>query len=302
MKICLACNTASAGQSWTCPTCGYTPVRVGGHLTFSPDLARSGSGFKAEHFAKLARLEADNFWFRSRNRLLIWALRRYFPDSTSLFEIGCGTGFVLAGLRTAFPTHSFSGSEIFTEGLEYAAVRLPGVELFQMDACKIPFAEEFDVVGAFDVLEHIAPDEEALAQMYRAVRLGGGILITVPQHMFLWSQADEEAMHQRRYAAAELRRKVERAGFTVVRMTSFVTIPFPLMAAQRLSRRRPDPNYSVFSELAIGGTLNRLLEGALTLERGLISSGLSLPLGGSLLLVARKAAGAHSGGAYAGAV
>lgn len=302
MKICLACNEASAGLNWTCPICGYTPTRIGGRLAFSPDLAVSGSGFKAEHFARLAQLEASNFWFRSRNRLLIWALRRYFPEAACLFEIGCGTGFVLAGLRAAFPALKLSGSEIFSEGLAYAESRLPGVELFQMDACNIPFTEEFDVVGAFDVLEHIAADEAALAQMYQAVRPGGGILLTVPQHMFLWSQADEEAMHQRRYAATELRRKVERAGFAVTRITSFVTIPFPIMAAQRLTKRHPAPSYSVFNELAISGPLNRFLEYTLSLERGLISFGLSLPVGGSLLLIARKAASTPSGGAYAGAV
>src|SRR5690242_10178465 len=127
MKICLACNEASAGLSWTCPICGHTPTRIGGRLAFSPDLAVSGSGFKAEHFARLAQLEASNFWFRSRNRLLIWALCRYFPDAASLFEIGCGTGFVLAGLRAAFPALKLSGSEIFSEGLAYAEGRLPGV-------------------------------------------------------------------------------------------------------------------------------------------------------------------------------
>jgi SAM-dependent methyltransferase len=193
------------------------------------------------------------------------------------------------GMRRALPRLTLAGSEIFSAGLEFAAERLPGVDLFQMDATNIPYLDEFDVIGAFDVLEHIAPDEAVLAQMYKAVKPGGGILITVPQHMSLWSQADEEAMHQRRYSAREMRQKVERAGFKVVRMTSFVSLLFPLMAAQRRRKRRPDPKYSVQQELAISGVANWGMERTLSVERGMIKAGLRFPAGGSLLAIARKA-------------
>lgn len=257
-------------------------------MAFSPALAVSGSGFKASHFAKLAQNEERNFWFRSRNRLLIWAMCRYFPKAQSLLEIGCGTGYVLLGMRQALPRLTLVGSEVFSTGLEFAAQRLPGVDLFQMDATSIPYQDEFDVIGAFDVIEHIKADEMVLAQMYQAVKPGGGILITVPQHMFLWSQADEEAMHERRYSVRELREKMRRAGFKVAMTTSFVSLLFPVMAAQRLSKRRPDPNYSVHSELAIGGLANWGMERTLSVERGLIKTGARFPVGGSLLAVARK--------------
>lgn len=138
------------------------------------------------------------------------------------------------------------------------------------------------------MLEHIKEDEKVLAEMFKAIRPGGGMLITVPQHRFLWSQADVEAVHQRRYSKKELRQKVLRAGFKAVRMTSFVSLLFPLMAAQRLRHRRPDPKYSVHKELAIGGVANWGLEQVLTVERALIRAGVSFPMGGSLLAIARK--------------
>ncbi len=290
MKLCMACLHAFAGEDWVCPACGSRPARVDGHLAFAPELAVSGSGFHAESFAKLAGIEERNFWFRSRNRLLTWAMRRYFPSATSFLEIGCGNGYVLLGMRRAFPSMALAGSEIFSAGLKFAAERLPGVDLFQMDATRIPFAEEFDVVGAFDVLEHIEDDETVMAQMFQALRPGGGVLITVPQHMSLWSQADVEAMHQRRYSAQEMRRKLERAGFQVVRTTSFVSLLFPLMAAQRRSKRKPDPGYSVHDELAVSGLANWGMERVLGVERALIKPGISFPFGGSLLAVARKPA------------
>jgi SAM-dependent methyltransferase len=79
----------------------------------------------------------------------------------------------------------------------FAAERVPGVELFQMDARRFPFLEEFDLIGAFDMLEHVKEDEEVLSQMYQATRKGGGILLTVPHHPFLWSASDYLARHER---------------------------------------------------------------------------------------------------------
>lgn len=291
----MACSQRFEGAAWVCPACGSQPESVEGHLAFSPELAVVGSGFNAEHFAKLAKNEERSFWFRSRNRLLIWSMRRYFPRASSFLEIGCGNGYVLMGMRQAFPKLRLAGSEIYSAGLTFAAERLPDVELFQMDALRIPFADEFDVVGAFDVLEHIKDDETVMAQMFQAAKPGGGILVTVPQHMFLWSQADVEAVHQRRYSAKEMRQKLEHAGFKVVRMTSFVSLLFPLMAAERLSNRKPKPDFSVHNELAIGGIANWGMERVLGVERAFIKPGVSFPFGGSLLAVARKPAESAKG-------
>jgi SAM-dependent methyltransferase len=288
MRICSACGGRFPGPGWDCPHCRHSPPVVGGHPALAPEVAEDSEGFEAEYFARLAEMEAGNFWFRSRNRLIAWALGRYFPGARDFLEIGCGTGFVLAGLRREFPALSLSGSEVFSAGLQFAARRLPGVELFQMDARRIPLSEEFDVVGAFDVLEHIADDELVLAQMRAACRPGGGIILTIPQHPSLWSQSDDYARHVRRYGARELREKVERAGFRVERLTSFVSLLLPLMYVSRLRQRRAGGEFDPEAEFRIGRLANSTLEGVLGLERAAIASGLSLPAGGSLLMVARR--------------
>ncbi len=171
MKRCLNCQHVFEGAQWSCALCGWKPQRVGPFVVFAPEVTASSPGYKPEHFAVIAQLEADNFWFRSRNRLLKWALTRYFGGAQSFMEIGCGTGYVLQGIHQAYPHLQVAGSEIFTEGLDFAAQRLQGIDLFQMDACQIPYNDEFDVVGAFDVLEHIGQDEQAISQMYQAVRI-----------------------------------------------------------------------------------------------------------------------------------
>jgi SAM-dependent methyltransferase len=179
------------------------------------------------------------------------------------------------------------GSEIFGDGLAIAKARLPNVELYQADARRIPFECEFDVVGVFDVLEHLIEDETALAQMFDAARLGGGLLVTVPQHPFLWSASDQYAMHQRRYSRAELRAKVKKAGFQIERITSFNSLLLPLMIWSRRQPKR-DHDFQPWREFEISPALNKTLESILKFERMVIKTGGSFPAGGSLLLVGRK--------------
>ena len=290
MKVCPGCGFGFERAGWECPRCGRAPAVIGGFLSFAPYLAQDGgAGFRPEYFAQLASLEARNFWFRARNRLIVWGLRRYFPQARSFLEIGCGTGFVLSGIAAELPALKLSASEFHASGLRFAAGRVAAAEFFQMDARHIPFCEEFDVIGAFDVLEHVQEDETVLAAMFKAARPGGGVILTVPQHPALWSRQDEYACHVRRYTVAELKIKVERAGFVVARTSSFVSLLFPLMLMVRFVKRQPARQFDPLDELRITGRTNAVLERLLDFERALIRLGVSFPFGGSLLTVARKA-------------
>lgn len=287
MKICLVCKEKFDDSSWECPSCHNIPQYINGKFFFSPELSNEFEGFKSNFFFDLFTIEADNFWFKARNKLLIWALGKYFPNVRNFLEIGCGTGFVLTGIQNAFPNLSLYGSEILYSGLVYASNRLPDVELFQMDARNIPFEEEFDVIGAFDVLEHIEKDEVVLKQMFRALKPEGGIIITVPHHKFLWNYIDEYACHFRRYSAFELRDKVENAGFKIIKLTSFVSLLFPFMLISRLKKKSIN-DFDPMAEFNINKMLNILFEKILDFERNLICGGMYFPFGGSLLIVAHR--------------
>jgi hypothetical protein len=158
-----------------------------------------------------------------------------------------------------------------------------------MDARR-SFESEFD--GRLSTWWSIREDETAIAQMYRGVRPGGIMVLTVPQHRFLWSQLDVETYHQRRYTRRELLEKVERVGFQPIYVTSFVTLLLPVMFLWRLKyrfgKRRAPANFDVVKELQVNGMLNRPMSKIMDLELALIRKGLLLPVGGSLLVVARK--------------
>ena len=180
MKKCSNCSAVFDQTDWHCPACDSSPPALNGFPLLAPEFAEQGGNFDPAFYADLAAAETANFWFCGRNRLIIWALRRHFPRMRRFLEVGCGTGFVLAGVAQAFPSTALSGSEIFTAGLSFAARRVSTAKLLQMDARDLPYENEFDVIGAFDVLEHIEADEQVLGEMYRAVLHDGCLLYTSP--------------------------------------------------------------------------------------------------------------------------
>ncbi len=288
MKCCPACSHLFDDAGWRCSVCGYLPPSIAEFLALAPKLASGGGGYHPEFYFQLSALEAGHFWFQARNTLIVWALRRNFPNSGRLLEIGCGTGFVLSGISRALPKSELVGSEIFSTGLAYAAGRVTGAEFLQMDARNIPYVEHFDVIGAFDVLEHIVEDEQVLAEIHKALRPDGGLILTVPQHPGLWSRQDESACHVRRYTAADLRSKVIVAGFRVLYETSFVSLLLPLMWLSRQQKNKAVEENDPMSELRIGRSVNILLGAVMTCERTLIQAGIRFPAGGSRLLVAKR--------------
>ena len=135
------------------------------------------------------------------------------------------------------------------------------------------YVDEFDGIGAFDVIEHTEEDQTVLRQIYQALKPGGLLLLTVPQHRWLWSPVDEDARHVRRYTAPELHDKVTQAGFSILLDTSFVTSLLPAMLLSRLLQRGKQQNCDAQAELRISPVLNCLFEGFLRMERKLIQAG-----------------------------
>ena len=286
MKRCLRCGAVFEAAGWQCPGCRWQPESRHSIVCFAPYAAGTQDGWDPEYYPRLFRLESGNFWFRARNRLILWALEKFFPAARNMLEVGCGTGYVLAGIAAARPSMTLTGTELHEAGLDWTARRVPGARFLQMDARRIPFESEFDVVGAFDVIEHIEDDRAVLAEIRRALVPGGGLIVTVPQHRMLWSATDEFAYHKRRYSRGELVRKVREAGLEILLCTSFVSLLLPLAALSRL-RRRTLEVFDPEAEFRLPAFANRILEGVMSAERATIRAGARWPFGVSLLLVAQ---------------
>lgn len=275
------------------PTANVPITEIDGIRCYAPEAALSYTDYPSEGFDVTAAVEARSFWCRSRIRLIRRIIAQYSERGRTLdmLDLGCGIGGMVGGLQS-LGRLNLTGSEIYLSGLKYARSRLPDASFIQLDATRIPFTDAFDIIGAFDVLEHIDEDEMVMASVRDALRPGGLFLITVPQYPWLWSHLDDIVHHKRRYTRGELKRKLRAAGFDVLRTTSFVSLLFPPMVLSRLlsrTRERSTDTAKEFeSEVNLPGPLNTVFDVMMRVDEALIALGLSLPAGGSLLAVARR--------------
>lgn len=247
-------------------------------------------------FEFLFEIEDRYFWFRNRRHLAWSWLSTHVPHvrASRFLEIGCGTGNLLASFHEKGV--SCIGGDLFLEALRFAR-RRTSVPLCQLDANRLPFSDAIDVVGLFDVLEHVEEDRGALCAIRSALKPGGYLLLTVPAVPSLWSARDEHACHKRRYTLKSLGRALQASGFAPVRCTYFVSALFPIVWCQRrrasraqarLGMSREDERRMQLDEMKLNPVINELLYLVLSLER-LVLRSFSLPLGSSLIALARKA-------------
>ena len=260
-------------------------------------MTRAG-GYNPDFYTPLFEAEDRHFWFRSRNMVLeriVAAETARLGDGFRVLEVGCGTGYVLRMLHDTCRRGVVIGMDLFADGLVLARKRSAApVVRGRIEAA--PFAVPFDVIGLFDTLEHIDDDGAVLSILRKLLRPGGALCVTVPAYEELWSDFDVESRHCRRYSPALLGDRLRTAGFTIEYLTPFMATLYPLARIGRFlsdaRRRRQAPraearDSAVVDQLRIRPGINGMLTFLLAQEARLIAARKRLPLGTSLLAVAR---------------
>jgi SAM-dependent methyltransferase len=255
-------------------------------------------GYDPSFFQQLAGVEDRHFWFRARNRLISSLARRFTSRLTPgylVLEVGCGTGNVLRALRKACPDGRVVGLELWFDGLRFAQQRSAG-PLVQGDVRNCPFGKPFDLIGMFDVLEHIPQELETLTALRETLAPQGRLILTVPAHQYLWSYFDDASHHCRRYSPYDIRARLTEAGFEVEFLSQFMSCIFPIVwLVRKISGRQQasgseDARTLASKEFRVLPLINGLLTGLLSLEASWLSRGHQLPIGTSLIVVARRSA------------
>ncbi|WP_079575923.1 class I SAM-dependent methyltransferase [Krasilnikoviella flava] len=171
---------------------------------------------------------SDYWWYRTRAHLLRTVLGAYADDAADVLDVGSADGPSVGWLQGQ--RHHVT-LDIDPRGLASGS----GV---CGSATALPFEDSvFDVVGAFDVVEHCDPEAVVLAEVRRVLRPGGCFLLTVPAYQWLWSDFDVRNGHVRRYTRGRAVAALEGGGFEVLRATYAFASTFPAFVVERLARR-----------------------------------------------------------------
>ena len=86
----------------------------------------------------------------------------------------------------------------------------------------LPFPDGmFDLVCAFDIVEHVDDDVAALSELARVAAPGAALLLSVPLHQALWTPFDDFVGHRRRYEPERLLSELGEHGFVVEQSAAY---------------------------------------------------------------------------------
>ena len=238
------------------------------------------------------RAEERHWWFRARRAILADVLERMqlAPD-LRIADVGCGTGGMLPVLARFGGVTGVDESPLARE----YCVR-SGFSDVQSPAEWQAAGESYDLVTAFDVIEHVEDDVAFLKSLHDHLVPGGRLLATVPAYPFLWSTFDEMNHHFRRYTGRTLKRSLAASGFSVERLTHMNAFLLPALAGARLFDRAfgHPPRTDVERRRLVErwfhvGPMNGVLESIFASERYWLRVN-GFPFGASIIAVARKTA------------
>ncbi len=222
----------------------------------------------------------QNFWFKSKKRLINILLLKMNLKNLKILNIGAGTGADLDILNHY--------GDIFICDINKRALNLIPKDLFKekkvCSATNLQYPDEqFDVVCSFDVFEHIEDDKKVVTEVYRVLKKGGFLFFTVPAFNFLFSAHDKALKHVRRYNKKTMYQLLNNfRDIEISYWNSFLFIPFAIL---RFLKKKSKPKTDYFN---LPSLIEKVFLKILTVENRIIKNGYKLPLGLSLIGYCKK--------------
>ncbi|MEA2204934.1 MAG: hypothetical protein QOE77_1710 [Blastocatellia bacterium] len=193
-------------------------------------------------YADLYALEDELWWFAGMREIAAVLLDPICPVNANrvVLDAGCGAGGNLNWLRRYTARDRIFAVDFNSDALRFCRARKHEL-LAQASVVALPFQSGiFDLVTSFDVLGQLSDqdDEKALREMNRVMKPRGVVMVRAAAYQWLHSGHDIALHTQQRYDLALLSRKVEAAGFRVLRATYANSLLLPAAMLRRLVLKR----------------------------------------------------------------
>ncbi|HEV8507042.1 MAG TPA: class I SAM-dependent methyltransferase [Chitinophagaceae bacterium] len=247
---------------------------------------------QTDYYHEYYQLERTNWWFIARKKILEDQIKKIFPGGKTarILNVGAALGASTIWLQQFGTVESIEYSK---ECCDYVNENL-GLHFVHGSITSLPFEDgQFDLVCAFDVVEHVEEDKLAISELHRVCKPGGYVFTTVPTFKFLWSEHDVVNEHKRRYTMRNYLSLFDKS-ISKIRFKSFFNFfLFPPIALFRVvssalkSNNSKKPATSDNSKLSDTG-VSKILYRIFRSETGLLKRGIKLPVGVSLMVISKK--------------
>ncbi len=247
------------------------------------------------YYKEYFELERSHWWFKARLKIIekrvIKIVRGLNKPGIKILNVGVATGLTTNMLEKYGDVISVEYDKDCCKFLEETV----GIKAINASLTDLPFNNNnFDLICAFDVIEHIEDDLKALDEIRRVLSDDGFFFITIPAFNFLWSKHDEINHHYRRYNLKELTKKIQKSNMAVNFQSYFNFWLFTPILITRLlfnifpRRNKEDTSGSDFELSGNSKIINKILYLVFLSENILIKNNIKLPFGLSLLVTGRK--------------
>jgi SAM-dependent methyltransferase len=235
-------------------------------------------------------VENDFWWYRGLHDLVLRFVRSFVPGPMHpmrILDAGCGTGRMMELLQ---PYGDVEGFDFSPEAMRFCAHRgLNAVSLQDLVTWR-GARDAYDIIVCLDVLYHDSiSDEDAIVnEFYRALKPGGTLIVNLPAFELLRRRHDRAVHTRKRFIKKETVGRYKAMGFFINRASYRLPHFFLIILCKKWVERLLGDKRTG-SDLAMPPRwLNELLTWCNRLENRCIASGISLPFGTSLFIVARK--------------
>ncbi|MFY0628605.1 MAG: class I SAM-dependent methyltransferase [Reichenbachiella sp.] len=244
---------------------------------------------ESSYYQEYAELETSHWWFKARLEILSTFVNSNISETSNILNTGIATGQTTRMLEKYGRVTSL---EYDKDCCEYLRKTMK-IDVIEGSLTDLPFLDQsFDLVCAFDVIEHIEDDYQALNEIRRVLKKSGFALITVPAFQFLWSEHDVINQHYRRYNANDLKKRIN-SGMEIQYLSYFNSILFPPVLMARLVRKLIGGNKTTtatsdFQYFKGNNLINQILYQIFRIEKKLVGR-IKMPFGISVIALCSPA-------------
>lgn len=250
--------------------------------------------YPIEAFEMVYKQEDKNFWYSGRNLIIKNFIRNIIPQTKELsfLDVGCGTGHMLSFFEKTLQFKSTTGLDPCMVAIQYSSKRAKAVLINGDTKVLVQQRKKYDLIGIFDVLEHVDTPQKILSDCKRLLKKNGFIFISVPAMRLLWSNFDKVVGHRLRYEKDTLSLFLKQNGFEIVKLNYFGFLTFiPLLINRKcfdFFDKNKNTQYILKNSIkSPQGIINNIFKVCFIFESVLIKY-IPFPIGSSLIVAIKK--------------